>query len=64
MPTRILRMSSFAIAAALATSLAALAQTASDCQSPWGSDDQRGAMNRLTPAKPCEAGVVRYRGRT
>ena len=39
----------------LATSAAARGESPEDCRSPWGPDDQRGAINRLTPAKTLEA---------
>ncbi|HUU12381.1 MAG TPA: cyclase family protein [Terriglobia bacterium] len=42
-------------ALALAPSAAARAESPEDCRSPWGPDDQRGAINRLTPAKTLEA---------
>lgn len=41
---------------------AARAQTP-DCRSPWGADDQRGAANRLTPAKTLEAAALIKQGR-
>ena len=56
--TRILRAVSFAITVAFTASLAARAQTAPDCRSPWGPDDQRGATNRLTPARTLEAAAL------
>lgn len=35
-----------------------------DCRSPWGSEDQRGAVNRLTPAKTLEAAALIKQGKT
>jgi kynurenine formamidase len=34
-----------------------------DCRSPWGASDQRGAMNRLTPAKTLEAAALVKQGK-
>ncbi len=34
-----------------------------DCRSPWGPDDQRGATNRLTPAKTVEAASLIKQGK-
>lgn len=34
-----------------------------DCRSPWGADDQRGAANRLTPAKTLEAAALIKEGK-
>jgi kynurenine formamidase len=49
----------------LGLGLAAYAQTppVEDCRSPWGADDQRGATNRLTPAKTLEAAALIKQGR-
>jgi kynurenine formamidase len=57
----IVRASAFA---ALALSILAPTGAASDdCRSPWGADDQRGAANRLTPAKALEAAALIKQGR-
>jgi kynurenine formamidase len=34
-----------------------------DCRSPWGPDDQRGAVNRITPAKTLEAAALIKQGK-
>lgn len=34
-----------------------------DCRSPWGSDDERGAINRITPAKTLEAAALIQQGK-
>ena len=39
------------------------AKPAEDCRSPWGTDDQRGATNRLTPAKTLEAAALIKQGK-
>ncbi len=39
------------------------AKPAEDCRSPWGADDQRGATNRLTPAKTLEAASLIKQGK-
>ena len=36
---------------------------ADGCRSPWGADDQRGATNRLTPAKTLEAASLIKQGK-
>src|SRR3989304_5782482 len=36
---------------------------AENCRSPWGADDQRGAINRLTPAKTLEAASLIKQGK-
>lgn len=38
-------------------------QTTEECRSPWGPDDQRGAANRLTPAKTLEAAALIKQGK-
>jgi kynurenine formamidase len=43
-----------AVSMALLANVPSRAQN-SDCRSPWGPDDQRGATNRLTPSKTLEA---------
>ncbi len=51
------------VAMALATPLCAQTPTGSTWwPSPWGSDDQRGAANRLTPAKVLEATALITQG--
>ncbi len=52
----------FIFAAAIAVR-AGDAKTAEDCRSPWGADDQRGALNRLTPAKTLEAAALIKQGK-
>jgi kynurenine formamidase len=50
---------------AISTSLC-LVQTlraSDDCRSPWGPNDQRGATNRLTPAKTLEAASLIKQGK-
>ncbi|MBI4167048.1 MAG: cyclase family protein [Acidobacteria bacterium] len=39
------------------------AKPSEDCRSPWGPDDQRGAMNRLTPAKTLAAAALIKQGK-
>lgn len=39
------------------------AKPAEDCRSPWGVDDQRGATNRLNPAKTLEAAALIKEGK-
>jgi kynurenine formamidase len=51
------------MAIALAAGVTARAQTTPDCRSPWGPDDQRGATNRLTPAKTLEAAALIKQGK-
>lgn len=53
----------FTLAADSATSSEG-AQPAEDCRSPWGPDDERGAANRLTPAKTLEAAALIKQGKT
>ncbi|MGH9649834.1 MAG: cyclase family protein, partial [Terriglobales bacterium] len=48
---------------ALGAAVATRAQTAPDCRSPWGADDQRGATNLLTPAKTLEAAALIKQGK-
>ncbi len=59
--------SSFQIAAmaalVFASSAAARAESPEDCRSPWGPDDQRGAINRQTPAKILEAARLITQGK-
>src|SRR2546422_9549392 len=38
-------------------------QAGEDCRSPWGAGDQRGAANRLTPAKTLEGAALIREGR-
>lgn len=47
----------------VALGTAARAETSEDCRSPWGADDQRGATNRLTPAKTLEAAALIKQGK-
>ncbi len=44
-----------AVALIVACSAGLRAESPEDCRSPWGPDDQRGAINRQTPAKTLEA---------
>jgi kynurenine formamidase len=60
-----LRTSLFVVAfLILGLSVGVLAQDAQWWPSEWGPDDQRGAMNRLTPGKVLEAAKLITRGKT
>lgn len=48
---------------ALGAGAATRAEDPEDCRSPWGPDDQRGAANRLTPAKTLEAARLITQGK-
>jgi kynurenine formamidase len=62
--TRFAKMLSAAARATMALCLfASIGAAAEDCRSPWGADDQRGAANRLTPAKALEAAALIKQGR-
>lgn len=59
--SRVLRVATHAAVALCLVSSAAAAEE--DCRSHWGADDQRGAANRLTPAKALEAAALIQQGR-
>jgi len=60
---RILQISAAAVIAAVLGQAQQSSSPAEECRSPWGPGDQRGAVNRLTPAKTLEAARLIKQGK-